>query len=373
MTKKIVFVDRLGAHSIWNVLDPIASRLVTRGFEVCYCRMNDGKQRAALTPPEGVCIVDINVPYAKTKLHFILQQLAWLFHFSNFLFKFKPDLTHTNFVLPGALSRFACKVLRKGKVVSTRHELKQSMNPLLKWLEHSTAGYADHIVHISQVVEDSYCPVSNDNTIIHNGIDLSFFSKFKKNNKVGELSRESFRVVCLGRMVAVKGQIVLVEAIPHLIKSDPDIEIIFIGSGSDETNLKNRVASLELMDNVKFMGWLERDQAMEIIVNSDIMVVPTGEAQEGFGLAIIEALALETPLVCSDIPIFHEVAGESALMFSTGDSQSLSDAIVDVFENSSTAEIRSKQGKQRVIDKFTVNVMVDAYINLYNTLLLKNT
>jgi hypothetical protein len=79
VAKKIIFVDRLGAHSIWNVLDPIAQALVKRGVEVCYCRMDDGKQRVALPPPEGVHAIDIKVPYAKTKLHFILQQLAWLF------------------------------------------------------------------------------------------------------------------------------------------------------------------------------------------------------------------------------------------------------------------------------------------------------
>ncbi len=371
MTKKIIFVDRLGAHSIWNVLDPIAQALVLRGFEVCYCRMDDGRQRTALTPPEGINVVDITVPYAKTKLHFIVQQLTWFFYFSRFILKFKPDLTHTNFVLPGAVSRFACKIFRKGRVVSTRHELKQSMNPLLKRLEQSTAAYAHHIVHISKVVENSYSESKVATSIIHNGIDLHLFNNLKKSKKVAECNGESLRVVCLGRMVAVKGQIVLIEAIPHLLKNNPDIEVIFIGSGSEESNLKNRVEALDLKDNVKFMGWLDRHQAMDLIVKSGVMVVPTGAAQEGFGLAIIEALALETPLICSDIPIFREVAGESALMFKTGDSKSLANAIVDVLDNPLAAEKRTKKGKQRVIDMFTVNTMVDAYISLYNNLLFK--
>ncbi|MEH6453548.1 MAG: glycosyltransferase family 4 protein, partial [Psychromonas sp.] len=284
-------------------------------------------------------------------------------------FKFKPDLTHTNFIIPGALSRFACKVLRKGKVVSTRHELKQSMNPLLKWLEKRTAVYADHIVHISKVVEESYSKTSASSTTIHNGIDLKYIESLKH----GKSIIKPLSIVCLGRMVPVKGQSVLVEAIPHVINKHPGVSVTFIGSGEDEFMLKNKVKSLNLIEKFTFKGWMERDKAMHLIASSNLMVVPTGAEQEGFGLAIIEGLAMETPLISSNIPIFREVAGDSARMFKTGDSQSLANAIIDVFENPAAAQSRSTQGKQRVMDKFTVDVMVDAYLNVYEQLFVNKS
>jgi glycosyltransferase involved in cell wall biosynthesis len=365
VAKKIIFVDRLGAHSIWNVLDPIAQALVKRGVEVCYCRMDDGKQRVALPPPEGVHAIDIKVPYAKTKLHFILQQLAWLFHFSSFLFKFKPDLTHTNFVLPGALARFACKVLRKGKVASTRHELKQSMNPLLKLLEHHTSGYADHIVHISQVVEDSYSQTKILNSIIHNGIDVSSLEKVSK--PWGE--RNLKRIVCVGRILPVKGQALLLEAMPLIITQYPNTELVLIGAGSDENKIRQQAINLSIDKKVKITGWIKREEVIKTMASSGLIVVPSDGTQEGFGLVVAEGLALELPMVCSDIPVFREVAGDTALMFKTGDNQSLADVIIHIFENSSAAESRSMKGKQRVKDKFTVDLMVDGYLKVYENLL----
>ncbi|MDW3137690.1 glycosyltransferase family 4 protein [Vibrio sp. 1288] len=367
MTKKVVFVDRLGAHSIWNVLDPIAKKLVKCGFEVCYCRMNDGQQRQALIPPKGVKTVDIKVPHAKTKLHFIFQQLIWFFHFSRFILKFKPDLVHTNFVIPGALSKFSCKLFRKGKVVSTRHELKQSMNPLLQWLEGYTARHADHIAYITDTVKNSYNQNEVNCSIIYNGIDIELLNEVGKSNHPSPVNK----IVCVGRILPVKGQALLLEAMPQVLSKHPNSELILIGAGSDESKIQHQATRLNIDSKVTITGWLKRQKVIEKMASSSLIVVPSDGTQEGFGLVVAEALALEVPIVCSDIPVFKEVAGNTAFMFKTGDSSSLANAIVGVLDEPKEAKKRADIGKKRVADMFTVDVMVGKYIDLYKTLLSK--
>ncbi|WP_170962822.1 glycosyltransferase family 4 protein [Vibrio sp. F13] len=367
MTKKIIFVDRLGAHSIWNVLDPVANRLIKQGYDVCYCRMDDGKQRDPLTQPKHVKTVDITVPFAKTPFHFIIQQIIWFYYFSAFIIKYKPNLTHTNFVIPGAVSRFACKLFRKGKVVSTRHELQSSMNNLLQLLDNKTSKHIDHSVYISQVVADSYTLNRCEGSIIHNGIDNFFLEGFIK----PEDKKNNHHIVCVGRILPVKGQSLLLRSIPTVLSKFPNASLTLVGSGSDEGEILQTANELGITDKVKITGWVSREYACDIVSSAGTIVIPSDGTQEGFGLIVAEALALEVPIVCSDIDVFKEVAGDTAMMFKAGDSDLLASAIINVFDHHQDARERCILGKQRALDKFSVEGMIEGYLSVYNRLLFR--
>ncbi|PKH03421.1 hypothetical protein CXF72_06320 [Psychromonas sp. MB-3u-54] len=365
--KTYLFTDRLGAHSIWSLLDSIAEKLIENGNKVIYCRFDDNKQGEARATPNAVLVYDIKVPIKKQVWDLYLQHRVFSKELTVIIKQHNVDLVHTNFAIPAISARLTAQKCRV-PVVSTQHELYGSMGRHLQLGLRWTEKICSHVVYISQTVAKSFAADNlnlNNESIILNGIDVDSISAHIK--PVPE--RRRHRIICVGRMMEVKGQHILINAVPKLIKRQPEIELIFIGSGPDEQKLKNITKKLCIEQHVQFMGWLSRDETMKTIANSSVMVIPSDGSQEGFGLVVAESLALEIPIVCSDIPVFKEVAGDTSLMFKKGDSQSLTDAIVDIFENSSAAESRCKQGKQRVLDRFTVDVMVDSYLNLYEKLL----
>ncbi len=367
--KTYLFTDRLGAQSIWSLLDSISERLLLEGNDVIYCRFDDGQQGDLRAVPDGVIVYDIKVPVKKYVWDLYRQHKAFTKELSTIIKRHKVDLVHTNFAIPAISARLTAKKYGVA-LVSTQHELYGSMGLHLRLGLRWTAKLCDHVVYISQTVANSFTQgrnASDKESIILNGIDVGGIATHTKPFS----ERGPNRIVCVGRMMSVKGQRLLLESLPSILEAHPNAELLLVGSGPDEQQLKDSCKHLGLEQHVSFMGWLPRDKTMELVSSSIVMAIPSDGTQEGFGLVVAEALALEVPIVCSDIPVFKEVASDTAVMFKTGDSSSLADAIVDVFENPREAEKRSDKGKKRVTDMFTVDVMVDKYIDLYHSLLSK--
>ncbi|CDU11568.1 glycosyltransferase family 4 protein [Vibrio coralliirubri] len=367
MMKTYLFTDRLGAHSIWSLLDSIAAKLIDDGHNVIYCRFDDNKQGYARDVPDGVVTYDVKVPSKKYVWDLYRQHRAFSKALVIIINRHNVDLVHTNFAIPAISARLTAKKCGVA-VVSTQHELYGSMSPHLQLGLRWTEKLCRHIVYISHTVAESFSADNldeNNESIILNGIDVDGISTHIK----PFTQRHRYRIICAGRMVPVKGQHLLLEALPAIIKVQPDIELLFAGSGPEEKKLEVRSKQLGIEQHVTFMGWLSREKTMDIISSATVMAIPSDGTQEGFGLVVAEALALEVPIVCSDIPVFKEVAGETALLFKTGDSVSLANALLQVIQNPEVAQKRVHKGKQRVVERFRVEDMVAVYIKLYQRLL----
>ena len=76
---KFCFVDRLGAHAIWGVINLVASALTAAGHEVDYVRMDDGHGRGGLPAPEKVNLIDISVSEKTSFIGLFRQQFQLRF------------------------------------------------------------------------------------------------------------------------------------------------------------------------------------------------------------------------------------------------------------------------------------------------------
>jgi len=78
--------------------------------------------------------------------------------------------------------------------------------------------------------------------------------------------------------------------------------------------LERGVAAAEDEGWLRHLGYVPEDELSRLYVQASVVVFPS--LYEGFGLPALEAMAAGTPLICSDIPVLHEVAGEAALFAS---------------------------------------------------------
>jgi glycosyltransferase involved in cell wall biosynthesis len=95
----------------------------------------------------------------------------------------------------------------------------------------------------------------------------------------------------------------------------PQAELVVIGYTGGANLARN------LPQNVRFAGYVEEQEKTALIAEAHGLIMPS--FAEGFGVPIIEALAANTPVLCSDIPVFREVAGELADYFDPFSTESI--------------------------------------------------
>lgn len=103
------------------------------------------------------------------------------------------------------------------------------------------------------------------------------------------------RLVCVGRLVEQKGQLVLLEAAGRLHAEGEDFELVLAGDGPMRGEIEELVDRLGLEDKVKLVGWQSNGQVRDLIRNSRAMVLPS--FAEGLPVVIMEALALGRPVI----------------------------------------------------------------------------
>lgn len=96
---------------------------------------------------------------------------------------------------------------------------------------------------------------------------------------------------------------------------------------------------------LRHLDYVEEEVLAALYRGAQALVQPS--LHEGFGLPLIEAMALGTPVICSDIPVFREVAGSSAEFFSPHSVEAMTEAMWRVLENPRWAEALSSLGRAR--------------------------
>lgn len=369
---RVCFVDRIGAHAIWGVLAPVAERLVAEGHAVDFVRMDDGGDRGRSFIPDKVRVFDLPVPRKRGPLSLIGQQLAFVREFRKLLRQIRPDIVHTNFAVPSIAARWAAAREGVPLIVSTQHELYGSMHPHYRWGLRLTERYCAAVVYVSNTVARTFGrtadkveetrPGQQAHVVIPNGVDIDRI----RSAIAGVGGRVPGRIVCAGRMVPVKGQHLLIEALPEALRQHPHLHVRLVGAGPMEESLRRRVAELGLTDNVSFLGWLPHDEVLREMAAAELAVVPS--SQEGFGLVVAEALVCGAPLLVSDIPVFGEVlegAGGQNLFFAAGDAQDLAKKLIG-FPFAGVGKPTESIATE--VERLSSDATADAYVRLYQAL-----
>lgn len=176
--------------------------------------------------------------------------------------------------------------------------------------------------------------------VIPNGIDIRALRSIKA-------KKEEKTVVFLGRLIPTKKVDVLIKAIRHAQKKAPGVSCKIIGQGSELNRLKKLAADLGVSDRVRFSGFIKsHDSAMEEIKSSEIFCNPS--ILEGFGITLLESMALGVPYVCSDIKPFREVTdnGKGGLLFEQGNYKDLAEKLVILLNDGAMIKKKSEEGKK---------------------------
>ena len=139
------------------------------------------------------------------------------------------------------------------------------------------------------------------------------------------------------RLAAEKGVEVLLNALPRILEEYPQARVVFAGQYQDvmgEEAYAERLAPLfrEVEDHWTFLGVLRPLQMAAFYPNLDVVVVPSLNSTESFGLVQVEAMLVGTPSVASDLPGVRQPVAQTGMgeVVPIGNSQALAEAIIRV-------------------------------------------
>jgi glycosyltransferase involved in cell wall biosynthesis len=178
-------------------------------------------------------------------------------------------------------------------------------------------------------------------------------------------------IVFQGRLVSTKGIRVLLEAASILRSSNRSFKIVIIGDGPERHSLEELTEQLQLSTCVRFTGRLGSAELESTVAKANIVVVPS-LGGEVFGLVVAENMSRGLTIVASDLGAFTEVLGDAGLTFRTGDSLDLAHQLTRLLEDSALRSDLRVRAKQRVLQRYPLDRMVDAHADLYRQICTTN-
>ncbi|TFC01248.1 glycosyltransferase family 4 protein [Cryobacterium mannosilyticum] len=158
-----------------------------------------------------------------------------------------------------------------------------------------------------------------------------------------QLPRLPRQLLAVGNRMPHKNFPLLLEAL-SLIPEGARPHLVVTGSHGDDP-LTPVVARLGLEPWVSLRGWLHPDELDRLYAESSLIVFPT--LFEGFGLPVLEAMSRGCPVVCADLPVLHEVAGDAAVYVSPHDAAALAATISELLDDPAELARRSGLGRDR--------------------------
>ena len=131
-----------------------------------------------------------------------------------------------------------------------------------------------------------------------------------------------------------------------------DYKLVLAGStyinGDDNVLLKieKYIKEHNLFSSILIPGYIDKNKALYFFNNSLMYVFPS--IDEGFGIPLVEALKLKVPVICSDIPIFREIADDSVLYFEKHNEMNLFERMKELIKNKELSNKLVSKGIERV-------------------------
>ncbi len=337
---------------------------------------------ATSNPPWGKLLLMIKLIYnfssSPIKVSIFLWRTARLFGFLDAIKKYallapiiklRPSLIHFEF---GTLARdwifikdiISCKIVVSFRGYDLNYIGLTSSNYYKTVWEKSDGIHflgRDLLARAVKRGYDMHVPYA----LIPPAIDPWFFKPPGKKQR----AKGVMQILTVGRLVWKKGYEYALLALHSLKKSGVEFQYIIIGEGPHREALEFYIVELELEDNVELKGNCSPELVRTHMADNDIYLQPS--VSEGFCNAVIEAQAMEIPVICTDADGLAENVenGETGIVVPKCDVQAMTNNLLYLYKNPILRQKMGTKGRQRVLRQFVLDHQVNAFIALYENIL----
>lgn len=367
-------IDSLAPGGAESSLLAVAPKLVDRGIELRVAVLQERDGLAPAMERAGVPVISIDGPG---------RRAAPLRRLRQHIRRERPDLVHTTLFEADVLGRIAARTAGVPVVSSVvteaygsahAHEPGVSRERLLlaKWSDAATAHLARRLHAVSKRVAEVtsrnlHYPMNRIDVIPRgrDPVELGVRSAGRRDAirlRLGVDPHDRI-VLAVARHEPAKGLDLLLAAVPQLLAHDRAIRVVVAGRTGNATEALHEMSSrLGLHDVVSFLG--ERADVPDLLCAADVLVAPS--RREGFPGLLLEAMALEAPIVATDLPQVREVVGDDgALLVDPTRTCDLAGAIERVLESPDDMSALVGAARERFLAKFTIDGVADQTVSFY--------
>jgi glycosyltransferase involved in cell wall biosynthesis len=305
--------------------------------------------------------------------------LSRLIAIRNIVRQFKPHIVHTHSFQPGIFARLLCR--GDYIIVSTIHSTYAyyENNTLYGFLKRtidlaSIRLSSTQVVFCSNAIQNIFQKyrhrLHSQGIVITNGIPTTAIKSspetMEQLKKQLLLSVNGKIFLFLGRLEEEKNLSSLIKAFALVLKTRNDVFLVIVGDGAEKSSLQALVASLDVQNHVRFVGYMER--VGDFFGMADVFVLPS--RKEGLPITILESMLHEVPVVATQVGGIPEIIEDGVtgyLVKSPADVRDLAACMIRAL-NDDTRHMR-KTGHERVIQNFSIARCRQEYENLYESLI----
>jgi len=227
-------------------------------------------------------------------------------------------------------------------------------------------NHSDGVTAVSDSLrKDTYAnfEISKDVEVIHNFIDLKRFSKKPKDHFKRAIAPGGERlIVHTSNFRRVKRVEDVIHVFEKVNKNMPS-KLLMIGDGDERAMAEKLCRDLNICDDVRFLG--KQEAIEEILSVCDLFIMPS--ASESFGLAALEAMACQVPVISTDAGGMPElnINGVTGYMSAVGDVEDMASNAMKILKDDATLNQFKQNALKRAAD-FDINVILPKYEKYYD-------
>lgn len=277
------------------------------------------------------------------------------------------DIVHAHYAVPNAVSAYLAKKIcnDSARVITTLHGTDSYLvgrHPSYKEVTQFSMQQSDGLTTVSEYLKErtnTEFDISREIRVIPNFVDPRKFRRLEKD-------REQ-RIVCHSSNFRPLKRIPDIIKAFKMISQQINCKLLLVGNGPERPKAEKLAKNLAISNRVHFLGNVKNVQ--EILGKSDLFLLPSED--ESFGLAALEAMSCEVPVVASNIGGLKELIshGVDGYLIEVGDAKALAQYSLKILQDPRLQGEFGKNARQKVLKKYTPDKIVPKYENLYNEVL----
>ena len=289
------------------------------------------------------------------------------------------DLVHSHRYKENIIGSLAARTGGIQHIVRTYHGMPEPFGGFknVKYKSYIFLDYLASRLLVKQIITASFdikkrlSPKLGEKKItsIPNSVNLDSLKIKKSPRRVREILGidDNCRIIgSAGRLVPVKGYQVFLKAAQLIKQKESRVKFLIVGDGPEKSNLEKLADELKISEDFLFPGY--REDVQDIINAMDVFVLSS--FHEGIPIALLEAMALEKPIVATKVGGIPEVVTDqiSGILVEPDDPEKLAQKSLYLLQE---REIRKKMGseaKRRIEESFTAERMAQKVLEIYQSM-----
>ena len=287
------------------------------------------------------------------------------------------DLLHVHYAIPHAAVAYMAKkiLLEEGRyvpVVTTLHGTDitlvgkhRSFAPVVAF----SINKSDGVTAVSDYLKKQTCEhfkIKKEIEVIYNFIDFDRFKKVNKDHFKKLIAPDGERILThvsnFRKVKRVEDVILIFKKVYEKIPS----KLLLIGDGPERENLEELCRKIGLCHEIRFLG--KQDAVEELLAISDLFIIPSGN--ESFGLAALEAMACEVPVISSNVGGLPEVNihGETGFLSEVGNVEEMAENAIKILKDEAVLQTFRKNALAQA-KRFDIKNILPKYEAYYEHIL----